>query len=203
MRRKGSLSLTVEEVEQAKALSALGRSYRAIGRELHRSAHTIKRALTSSGEVVAEVQTMKRNLADSFQGLAERMIDSITDEEIKELDAYKRTLSGAIAVDKSQVLRGQPSTIVGIEVLLDIAGAIRRQERQADEEAHTLPAPSVVQRVLPAPTAEPIPAPVPAQSKTELHPPTPSVRVKYYTPTPVEDSQDESPLTHGLFSGKT
>ena len=45
---KGALPLTVPEIEKAKALFALGRSYRSIAAELHRSAHAIKRALTRS-----------------------------------------------------------------------------------------------------------------------------------------------------------
>jgi len=215
MRIKGSLSLTVEEVERAKALSALGRSYRAIARELKRSPHTIKRALTSSAQIAGEVQVMKKDLASSFEGLANRMVDSITDADILELDAYKRTLSGAIATDKCQLLRGLPTENINIQVLHDVIELIRAK-RDADErmweQAHALPAPATVQRVLPAPSAEPIPTPAPVLASAKKAPveapgtstnqsvaPTPSVRVKYYTPIPVEkDSENENPLMRGL-----
>src|ERR1039458_3013481 len=108
---KGAVALTVPEIEQAKALFALGRSYRFIAAELGRSDHAIKNALTKSPEVIAEVQAMKRNLADSFEGLAERMVDSITDEDIAKINAYQRTVSGAIAVDKMKLLRGEAGTL--------------------------------------------------------------------------------------------
>ena len=140
--RKGGLPFTLEEIERAKALFASGRSYRFIGRELGRSDHAIKRALAKP-EVVAEVAVIKRNLADSFEGLAERMVGSITDADILELDAYKRTLSGAIATDKAQLLKGAPTSILGVAVLLDIASAtgIRREDDLPQELTRTLTAP--------------------------------------------------------------
>src|ERR1035441_4096780 len=94
----------------------MGHSYRQIGRELGKSDHTIKRALTASPEVVAEVQTMQKDLGDIFDDLAKRMACSITDEDIKKLNAYQRTVSAAIATDKAQLLKGRPTMNVGVLV---------------------------------------------------------------------------------------
>jgi hypothetical protein len=209
VRIKGSTLLTTEEVERAKSLSAMGYSIRRIARELKRSFGAVRRVLTSSAQVVGEVQTMKRNLADSFEGLAERMVDSITSEEIKKLDAYKRTLSAAISVDKFKLLRNEPTAILGVEMLLQIAGELRRESAdddvpgQAERTITLLPAPAVVERTLPAPIAETIPAPIPVQSRAD-HPPAPqepTVRIKY---TPVlpgkhpDHLAPENPLLTGL-----
>jgi IS30 family transposase len=54
---KGAKPLTVAELEKAKALSAYGHSYRAIGKKLGRCDKTIKKALTRSPEVIQEVES--------------------------------------------------------------------------------------------------------------------------------------------------
>jgi hypothetical protein len=204
MRKVGDMPLTLPEIERAKALSALGKSYRAIGAELHRSDHSIKRVLTCSPEVVAEVLAIKRNLADSFEGLAERMVSSITDADILKLDAYKRTLSGAIATDKAQLLKGLPTGIIGVEVLLDVAAMIRRERDQADADEQRDCPPA---RLLPAPIAASLPAPTPAPVRAATRP-TPQtapvqepIRVKYTSVLPgvhPDHLPPENPLTVGL-----
>ena len=128
---KGAVSLIGPELAKAKTYAAMGHSYRQIGRELGKSDHTIKRALTASPEVVAEVQTMQKDLGDIFDDLAKRMAGSITDEDIKKLNAYQRTVSAAIATDKAQLLKGQPT--VNVAVLVDLIGLIR-QNRDAEDE---------------------------------------------------------------------
>lgn len=197
--RKGGLPFTLEEIERAKALFASGRSYRFIGRELGRSDHAIKRALAKP-EVVAEVAVIKRNLADSFEGLAERMVGSITDADILELDAYKRTLSGAIATDKAQLLKGAPTSILGVAVLLDIASTIRREDDLPQELTRTLTAPDP-ETPLPvgagyAPsrsTSEPQTQTQPAKTQD------PTFTVRYYTPKEIEKEVPYNPLLHGLL----
>ena len=84
------------------------------------------------------MREIKAELADSFQDLALRMITSITDADIRKLDAYRRTLSGAVATDKMQLLRGE-ATSIDVSVLLDAVQAARDlHDRRADEamEAH-------------------------------------------------------------------
>ncbi len=133
---KGAKPLTVAELEKAKALSALGHSYRAIGMKLDRSDKTIKKALTRSPEVIQEVKEIQAELADSFGDLARRMITSITDADISKLDAYRRTLSGAVATDKMRLLRGE-ATSIDVHVLLDAVQAIR--EMRDDEKSSFAP----------------------------------------------------------------
>ena len=44
--------------------------------------NAIKKVLTFSAQIAGEVQVMKKDLASSFEGLANRMVDSITDADI-------------------------------------------------------------------------------------------------------------------------
>lgn len=131
---KGAKALTVTEIERAKGLSALGHSYRAIGTELGRCDKTVKKALTRSPEVIQEVREIKVELAHSFGDLARRMITSITDADIGKLDAYRRTLSGAVATDKMQLLRGE-ATQIDVHVLLDAVQAAKEYRAARAEEA--------------------------------------------------------------------
>jgi hypothetical protein len=132
MKKPGSFPLTAPEIAQAKAFAALGYSDRRIGRELRKSAHTVKKALVSP-EAIAEVQTIKANLVDLFDDVALRMLKSITDDDIKKLSAYQRTISGAIAVDKSRLLKGESTANVSVHVLVDVLHAIRAKAREEYE----------------------------------------------------------------------
>jgi hypothetical protein len=121
-------ALTTEEQARAKVLHAEGRSFYHIGKVLDRSRHTIKAFLTRP-EIVEDVKQKKAALADKFESLAARMIGSIEDADITKLNAYQRTLSGAIAVDKTQLLRGQ-ATAVNVTLLLEAVQVIKDLRRQ-------------------------------------------------------------------------
>ena len=130
---KGAVSLIGPELAKAKTLAAMGHSYRQIGRELGKSDHTIKRALTASPEVVAEVETMQKDLGGIFDDLAKRMAGSITDADIKKLNAYQRTVSAAIATDKAQLMKGRPTMHVAL--LVEVLDILRDQRDKEDEAA--------------------------------------------------------------------
>jgi len=92
----GKKSLTTEEKELVKLLSAKGESCYAISLQVKRSPHTIKKYL-SEPETSIEVQEKKQELSDMFEDVARRMIQSVTDESI----------SAGIATDKMRLLRDQ------------------------------------------------------------------------------------------------
>jgi IS30 family transposase len=142
---KGSIALTTTELGKVKVLAGLGYSYRRIAKEIGKSDHTVKRALKSP-EMRAQVETIKKDLGDIFKDLAHRMVESITDADITKLNAYQRTVSAAIATDKSQLLSGQPT--MNVALLMEVVELLREKQDQADEaymrklrEQHALPAP--------------------------------------------------------------
>ena len=124
--------LLLAEIEKAKVLSASGKSYRQIGAELGRSDKTIKKALNSSPAVIQDVIKIKGELADMFEDVAKRMIASISDGDIRTLDAYRRTLSGGIATDKMRLLRGESTANIDVHANIrkieDIDAEIARLE---------------------------------------------------------------------------
>jgi predicted transcriptional regulator len=120
MPKKPRNPLTVAEMEKMKALIANGKTYHAVAQELNRSPHTIKKYATES-ETTKEIQKIKQELADMYEGLARRMINSITDEDIQKINAYQRTLSAAVSTDKMRLLREQSTDIIDLKsVSLDI-----------------------------------------------------------------------------------
>lgn len=125
---KGSIALSTSQLGKVKVLAGLGYSYRRIAREMGKSDHTIRRALRSP-EIVAQVETIKKDLGDIFKDLAHRMIQSISDADITKINAYQRTVSAAIATDKSQLLKGQPTMNVGL--LLEVASHFRDERDNA------------------------------------------------------------------------
>ena len=124
----GKKGLTTEEKESIKLLSAKGESCYAISLQVKRSPHTIKNYL-SEPETSLEIIEKKQELSDMFEDVARRMIESITDESIQSLDAYKKTISAGIATDKMRLLRDQSTDNLGIAVICDLAAKIRTQRR--------------------------------------------------------------------------
>ena len=101
-----STRMTLEEQTQVKALLAVGFSPTAIGKRLNRDHKTIA-VYAKKPDTVSEVYALKEDLADSFEELARRMIESITDDDITEINAYQRTIAAAAATDKMRLLRNQ------------------------------------------------------------------------------------------------
>lgn len=97
--------MTDGEKAQIRALMAVGFSPTAIGKRLNRDHHTII-AYAKKPETVAGIAELKEDLADAYEGLARRMVDSITEEDIQKINAYQRTIAAAAATDKMRLLRG-------------------------------------------------------------------------------------------------
>ncbi len=118
--------LTAQEKEKTKVLYASGKSFNAIGVEIRRSPHTVKRYLQCP-EAQEHVEEIKKELSDMFEDLARKMIDSITDADVLKLNAYQRTLSSGIAVDKMRLLKDQSTQNISLHEILEL------QEKVEDE----------------------------------------------------------------------
>lgn len=101
--------MTDEEKAQVKALIAVGFSPTAIGKRLNRDHKTII-AFAKKPETAAEIAELKEDLADAYEGLARRMIGSISDDDISKINAYQRTIAAAAATDKMRLLRSQSTS---------------------------------------------------------------------------------------------
>lgn len=192
---KGALSLTVEEIERAKSLFALGRSYRAIGRELGRSAHAVKRLLEKPA-VAAEVSVKKIELADLFEQRSRETLEAVTKKDIEGASLLQKATSSAIFLDKCRLIRGESTANLNVTVLMDLAQLIRDQRDEASEdyvrkwrEEHSLTLSPVPQPEPPA--SDPIPVPQPATIQQ------PTV-ARYQSAKPISEEVDYSPLMHGL-----
>jgi IS30 family transposase len=131
---KGAKALIVGELEKAKALSALGHSCRAIGKELGRSDKTIKKALTRSPEVIQEVKDIKAELAERYQAEARRILDSINDKDIEKASLQNKAVSSGILLDKALLLKGE-ATSINVSVLLDAVQAAKEYQAARSDEA--------------------------------------------------------------------
>lgn len=200
MRVKGSTDLTLKEVAQAKQFAALGYSTRRIARELGRNPRTIKRLLTMP-TVAAEVSTKKIELADLYENRAYQIVEAVTTEDISDASLQQKAVSSGIFLDKARLIRGESTVnIQSVQVLLDVCDLLRQLDDEGD------PAPRQVPRTLSAVQPDPA-SPVPSEpvshapsrpTQTQPTEPAPVVRVKYYTPTPVENEEPYNPLTHGM-----
>src|SRR5271157_494783 len=187
--------LSPEEQEKAKILYASGKTIHAVAQSLGRSAHTLKKFLCKP-EIVKEVGIQREELATMFDAITHRTLSGVTDEDIRKSSLLQKMTAAGISIDKALLLRGQATSNIDVRILLDIARQLRDEERAEDGiRQHTeqmqpalLPSPQTEH-----PTANPEPqnALFPNTAKS----PTPTVKVKYYAPNPVEkDSSQDDPL---------
>lgn len=67
--------------------------------------------------IAEEIKEIQEVLADQYESLSLRMIESITDEDIEKLNAYQRTIASGICTDKMRLLRNESTSNISMEVL--------------------------------------------------------------------------------------
>lgn len=107
--------MTTEEKQQAVLLAAQGMTAHAIGKNLSRDEKTIKKELTKP-ETALKVVDAQEYLAGLFEQRAVEYMESITTEDILKMDAYKRTLSAGIAIDKARLIKGQSNVNMAVVI---------------------------------------------------------------------------------------
>ena len=105
--------LNFDEIEQVKILRANNLTYHAISQQIGRDPKTVKKACLDP-VIASEIIEIKEVLADQYESLSRRMLDSITDEDIIKLNAYQRTIASGIATDKMRLLRSESPAEIDI-----------------------------------------------------------------------------------------
>jgi hypothetical protein len=123
--------LNFDEIEKLKLLRANGLTFHAISLKINRNPKTVKKACLVP-EIAEEIREMQEELADAYEGLSRRMIDSISDEDIEKLNAYQRTISSGICTDKMRLLRNESTSNISMETLQ--ANEEEREERLIELE---------------------------------------------------------------------
>ncbi len=140
MKKKGDVGLDAAQLAKVKQLAAEGFTPRRIARTIGKSPHTVAKVLRNP-VVIAEVKVTKAALAEKFKLQSERVLDSICDRDIAGASLQQKSVSSGILIDKSLLLSGDPTVNLNIDVLLDVAEAIRSRAREPQEsswrESHT------------------------------------------------------------------
>jgi hypothetical protein len=128
VKTKGAVALTAPEIAQVKAFGALGYSHRRIGRELGKSPHTVAKALTGPG-VVAEVKTLKADLADLYESLTRKTLEAVTEKDIQSASLLQKITSTGMMVDKMRLLRDESTSNMNVQVLFEVLELMRRRDQ--------------------------------------------------------------------------
>lgn len=107
--------MTTEEKQQAALLAAQGMTNHAIGKAIGRDEKTVKKELLKP-ETALQVMDAQEHLAGLFEQRAVQYMESITTEDILKMDAYKRTLSAGIAIDKARLIKGQSNVNMAVVI---------------------------------------------------------------------------------------
>ncbi len=125
--------LSFHEIEQIKVLRASGLTFHAISLELKRDPKTVKRTCLDP-MVASEIMEIQEELADAYEGLGRRMIDSITNEDIQKLNAYQRTIASGICTDKMRLLRNESTQNISVDDINKSIEELKNEERELMKE---------------------------------------------------------------------
>ncbi len=129
--------LTNPEIEQIKILRASGLTFHAISVEIQRDPKSIKN-ICLKPLIASEIMEIQEELADAYDGLARRMIESITDEDIRKLNAYQRTIAAGICTDKTRLLNNQSTENISIENIEINRGALKEKKIALEKKLQNL-----------------------------------------------------------------
>jgi predicted transcriptional regulator len=133
---------TTEEQQTIVTMSASGLSQSKIAQIIGRSRHMVKNALAEP-EIQRAVKDEKAELAQLYREKARDIVSSISSADIEDASLQQKAVSSGILLDKSLLLTGDMPNI-NVQVLLDVAHAIRDKERGRrvlPSQAPALPAP--------------------------------------------------------------
>jgi len=139
--------LSAEEQERAKVMHAGGATPNKIATSMNRSHHTLQKYLRRP-EVQQVVGVQREELAGMFDSVAFRVVDSVSDEDVKKANLVQKMTSAGIAVDKAALLRGEMPPTINLTVLMDVVEAIKARRNGQVEPPPQAPA-------LPPPVPEP------------------------------------------------
>ena len=129
--------LNYHEIEEIKILRADGLTFHAISQKINRDPKTVQKACLDP-VIASEIIEIKEVLADQYENLARRMIDSITEEDIQKINAYQRTIASGICTDKMRLLRNESTDNFSIKLANESIEALDEQIIEAEQRLSEL-----------------------------------------------------------------
>jgi predicted transcriptional regulator len=120
-----------------------------IARQYGMTPSAVSQYVKRNAQALLHLKDYKRLQSFQFKHLAYRFTNSITDKDIKKTPPAQRVTAAAIAVDKSQILEGEPSHITlskhevsMIDKVLDDIEVVKNEDNMIDitpDNEHNLP----------------------------------------------------------------
>lgn len=117
-----------EERQHITTLAAAGLSQNKIAQTVGRSRHMVKNVLAEP-EIQRSVKDEKAELAAIYREKARTIVESISSADIDSASLQQKAVSTGILLDKSLLLSGDATSNLNVQVLLDVAHAIRDSGR--------------------------------------------------------------------------
>jgi len=148
MKAKGKPKLppTLEERQQIITMAAAGLSQNKIAQTVGRSRHMVKNVLAEP-EIQRAIGDERAELSALCKDKARAIFVSISSGDFDKSNLLQKATAGAIMIDKALLLAGE-ATSINVQVLLDVAHAIRDRDRGRvvlPYQAPTLPQPELLE----------------------------------------------------------
>jgi hypothetical protein len=132
--RQGGQPLSTQERQQIIAMAADGVSQWRIAKAVGRSRNMVKNVLAEP-ETQLAVTDEKAELSELYRTKAHDCVVGITDEKIAKSSALQLATASAICLDKSLLLRGQPTSI-HVTALVSVLDSLRMRDDEEIERQH-------------------------------------------------------------------
>jgi hypothetical protein len=119
--------LTSEEQEKAEILAASGQTPNYIAKGLGRNRRTVAKFLREP-DVRQQVSAQREVLAEKFSQAADRIVSSITPEDISKATLQQKMIAAGVAVDKAAILRDELPPTINLSMVWEVVDAIRDKD---------------------------------------------------------------------------
>jgi len=110
-----------------------GLSYDEIGSMIGRSKQTVHQRLQPYKDAIENLPVFKENRADIFAIHQQRLLNSLSDDDIKKIPPGSRFTGVGILYDKERLERGQSTGNISMESLVEHRQTLEEASRQAQE----------------------------------------------------------------------
>jgi hypothetical protein len=119
--------LTSEEQEKAEILAASGQTANYIAKGMGRNRRTVAKFLNEP-DVRQKVSAQREVLAEKFSQAADRIVSSITPEDISKATLQQKMIAAGVAVDKAAILRDELPPTINLSMVWEVVDAIRDRD---------------------------------------------------------------------------
>jgi hypothetical protein len=86
-------------------------------------------------EAIAEVQSIKADLADLYESLNRQVLESVTEKDLQSASLLQKATTSGIFTNKMRLLRSESTSNINVRLLIDVLQALRDRDEAPEYDS--------------------------------------------------------------------